>query len=465
MPARAPRTLPGQTIELDWREEESNPMNNLHEENAAACRATALENLRRRELDLAEQCFARLLAMVPDDVQALQFLADRHFMRREHERAIELLRTADLLKRNDPGILSQLGSVQLGAGDCGSAAASLKKALERVPGMFVARLQLGIALEQLGQPHEALVAYFMAVRTAQMQGRWLNDGTTAPGLRDLVKYAMNYVNTGRHRLFSRVLEPLRERYGSSELVRVEHSLAIYFGEQPANIPDPRQKPKFLYFPDIPSQPFYPRTRFPWLDSLEAATDTVRDELRAVLSKGQELEAFLGVQSAEEASEMLRSSSDQAAAWDAYFFYRHGQRYEDHCASCPQTTALLDALPLVRIRDHAPETLFSVLRPGTHILPHRGVTNTRLVTHLPLIVPPDCAIRVGGESHAWQEGRCVTFDDTFEHEAWNNSAETRVVLIMDSWNPDLSEAECAAVTDLVEAIGDFNDSCELPAEQA
>jgi aspartate beta-hydroxylase len=84
-----------------------------------------------------------------------------------------------------------------------------------------------------------------------------------------------------------------------------------------------------------------------------------------------------------------------------------------------------------------------------------------VTHLPLIVPPDCAIRVGGVEHVWQEGRCVTFDDTYEHEAWNRSEQTRVVLILDSWHPDLSEVERAAVTDLVEAIGDFNQSCEIP----
>ncbi|MDQ6646330.1 MAG: aspartyl/asparaginyl beta-hydroxylase domain-containing protein, partial [Pseudomonadota bacterium] len=102
-----------------------------------------------------------------------------------------------------------------------------------------------------------------------------------------------------------------------------------------------------------------------------------------------------------------------------------------------------------------------LKPGTHILPHRGVTNTRLVTHLPLIIPPDCALQVGGEIHAWQEGKCVTFEDTFEHEDWKRSEQTRVVLILDCWNPDLTEVEQAAVTDLVEAIGDFNDSCELP----
>jgi aspartate beta-hydroxylase len=92
-----------------------------------------------------------------------------------------------------------------------------------------------------------------------------------------------------------------------------------------------------------------------------------------------------------------------------------------------------------------------------------VTNTRLVTHLPLIVPKDFALRVGGETHVWEEGRCVTFDDKFEHEAWTNSSETRVVLIVDSWNPDLSEAERAAVSDLVGELGDFNRACKLPTQ--
>ena len=99
--------------------------------------------------------------------------------------------------------------------------------------------------------------------------------------------------------------------------------------------------------------------------------------------------------------------------------------------------------------------FSLLTPGSHILPHHGVTNTRVVTHLALIVPEDCALVVAGEARAWQEGRCFSFDDTYEHEAWNRSGSLRVVLLMDAWNPYLSEAEREALTVLVGAIGDFN----------
>ncbi|HKR76331.1 MAG TPA: aspartyl/asparaginyl beta-hydroxylase domain-containing protein [Rhodanobacter sp.] len=430
---------------------------------ATDCRERARFALDRGDAALAEQSFTRLLDIEPGDLEALQFLAACHFERGEPTRAIEHLQQAHRAHPREPGLLHQLGTVRMALADYAGAAADLDKALALAPGMFVARLRLGVALEQLGQSHDALVAYFAAISAAQAQGRWLADETTAPGIRAAVRHAMRHVDAGRHALFDGMLEPLRERYGRSELRRVEQCLAIYLREQPANLPDPRQQPKFLYFPGIPSRTYYPRERFPEFEALEAGTAAIRAELRAVLEQPRDLEAFLKTDTPEQLETMLRGSGTQQAAWDAYFFYRHGQRYDAHCAACPKTTALIERMPLSRIREHGPETLFSVLRPGTHILPHRGVTNTRLVAHLPLIVPKDCALNVGGEIHAWQEGRCVIFDDTFEHEAWNRSEQTRVVLIMDCWNPDLSEAERAAVAALVAGIGDFNRSCGLPGD--
>lgn len=426
-------------------------------------REIARMQLQNGQMAAAESSYRQVLEREPDDANALMFLADRELARGDVPQAMLLLSRAERAHPDHPGVAQQLGSVQLASGDFEAAAVHLGRALALAPRMFLARLRLGIALEQLGRPDEALTAYFVAVRTAQEQGRWLSDATTAPGLREPVKYAMTYANAGRKRLFDAALEPLRDRYGRSELLRVDRALAIHLGLEPMPSIDPRQRPLFLYFPDVPSQPYYPRERFPWHETLETAAAAVREELLAVLAGEQSLESFLGVDRPEQAQSMLRGTDGREAAWDAYFFHRHGDRYEEHCAACPRTSALLDAVPLVRIRDHAPEALFSVLRPGTHILPHRGVTNTRLVTHLPLIVPTDCALRVGGQIHAWREGNCVTFDDTFEHEAWNRSQSTRVVLILDSWNPDLTEAEQAAVTDLVEAIGDFNASCELPVD--
>ena len=194
--------------------------------------------------------------------------------------------------------------------------------------------------------------------------------------------------------------------------------------------------------------------------LEDNFAAVREELFDVLSSDNGIEPFLKFHSPGEIANYL--GGEGKPNWNAFFFYRHGERYAENCARCPKTAAILDALPtLQHVRDHAPEVCFSVLTPGSHILPHRGVVNTRLVTHFPLIVPQgDLGLRVGGETHVWQEGRCVTFDDTFEHEAWNRSEETRVVMLLDVWNPHLSPAECEAVTALVETIGDFNRAAEI-----
>jgi aspartyl/asparaginyl beta-hydroxylase (cupin superfamily) len=89
----------------------------------------------------------------------------------------------------------------------------------------------------------------------------------------------------------------------------------------------------------------------------------------------------------------------------------------------------------------------VLQPRTRIPPHTGVSNTRAIVHLPLLVPPGCGFRVGGEVREWREGAAFIFDDTIEHEAWNDSDTPRTILIFDVWNPYLDSTE----RDLVRAF--------------
>jgi len=103
---------------------------------------------------------------------------------------------------------------------------------------------------------------------------------------------------------------------------------------------------------------------------------------------------------------------------------------------------------------SPTAMFSSLEARTTIPAHNGETNTRLIVHLPLIVPADCWFRVGNETREWQYGKAFVFDDTIEHEARNGSDELRVVLILDVWNPFLSGAERALVGGLVNAVRDF-----------
>jgi aspartyl/asparaginyl beta-hydroxylase (cupin superfamily) len=102
-------------------------------------------------------------------------------------------------------------------------------------------------------------------------------------------------------------------------------------------------------------------------------------------------------------------------------------------------------------------MFSVLQPRTRIPPHTGIANTRLVMHLPLIVPEACGFRVGAETRQWREGEAWVFDDTIEHEAWNDSDRPRTILICDVWNPRLDAEERETITALMSAMDRFNGS--------
>jgi aspartyl/asparaginyl beta-hydroxylase (cupin superfamily) len=122
---------------------------------------------------------------------------------------------------------------------------------------------------------------------------------------------------------------------------------------------------------------------------------------------------------------------------------------DACAKAPKTAALVESLPLCRIPGRAPAVFFSILKAGKHIPPHTGVTNVRSIVHLPLIVPEGCTFRVGGETRPWIEGQAFVFDDTIEHEAHNPTDRDRAVLILDCWNPHLSEAERSMICKIYE----------------
>jgi aspartyl/asparaginyl beta-hydroxylase (cupin superfamily) len=99
-------------------------------------------------------------------------------------------------------------------------------------------------------------------------------------------------------------------------------------------------------------------------------------------------------------------------------------------------------------------MFSILDAKTRIPAHTGVNNARLVVHLPLIVPPGCGFRVGAETREWRPGEAFVFDDTIEHEAWNDSDDARAVLIFDIWNPHLTLAERDMVCALTAGVGEF-----------
>ncbi len=195
----------------------------------------------------------------------------------------------------------------------------------------------------------------------------------------------------------------------------------------------------LHFPFLPAEEFFERRHFPWLEEIEGKTDAIRAELEALLAD-EDSGILPYVDMAPGTPTNKWSPLDRSLDWGALHLWKDGRRNEAACARAPQTAAAVKALPLVDLPGRTPTVFFSLLRPGTHLPPHSGVSNVRTIIHLPLIVPAGCIFRVGGETRPWAVGQAWAFDDTIEHEAWNRSEEVRAILIFDVWNPYLTEAE-------------------------
>ncbi len=408
----------------------------------------------------ADAAYAAILKEWPESIEAATALARFAMDRGDAMRAANMLERARTHAPDEPQLAVNLSFAYVAAGRPAAARNLLEETVARTPAFALAWLHLGQLRDGMGDALGAEKAWYHALKQAQSRGEWINEGTTPPWLMQPVMLAMKRVWTSRRQLFMASFDDLRQQYGPDELKRVERALTGYLREWEAVPADARQRPKFFYFPDIPSTPYLDPYLQPWTTKLVEAYADIRAEALQVLSEPATMQSFLTFKPGDNVGNYLAGSGPNPA-WDAFFFYRHGKRYDDNHLRCPRTSAVLESIELCRIRDQAPEICFSVLAPGSHIKPHHGVTNTRVVLHLPLIVPADCALNiVNGEPHHWKEGEPMMFDDTFQHEAWNRSSETRVILLMDAWNPHLTDVEKRAVKQLVESISDFEGESKL-----
>lgn len=164
--------------------------------------------------------------------------------------------------------------------------------------------------------------------------------------------------------------------------------------------------------------FLDTDQFPFIRDLEAAWTDVRDEC-------------LGI--ADDAFEPWVQREMYGEGWSVYGLIAFGKRIEPALGSCPRTAALLTRVPGLTTAG------FSRMAAGTHIQPHIGWVHTVYRLHMGLVVPSGCALRLGSETRSWREGECLVFDDTVEHEAWNRSAKSRDVLLLDFLRPRVTSA--------------------------
>ena len=260
----------------------------------------------------------------------------------------------------------------------------------------------------------------------------------SPEFLEILQHAKQYVGAQQRKVAESIDNALAgELAGATarDRRRMQRAADVWLGRRPIYT----NSCEGLHYPFLPADEFFDDEHFPWFGELEAATATIVAELEAILADPEAaLTPYISLPPGVPASKW--SGLDKSLDWGAFHLWKEGERFDEACARAPRTAALVESLPICRIEGRAPNVFFSILKPGSHIPPHTGVTNVRSVVHLALIVPEGCELRVGGETRTWVEGRAFAFDDTIEHEAWNRSGRDRAVLIIDAWNPYLSEHE-------------------------
>ena len=311
-----------------------------------------------------------------------------------------------------------------------------RAALEQVLGIdqtdLLALIRIAELHERLGEERSAAERWSAVLALSSR----IND--PSPEFAAILGHAKRYAGQQQRKLADAIEKALTEDLAEASVRdrrRMQRAADAWLGRRPIYT----NHCEGLHYPFLPTDEFFEAEHFAWLGELEAATATILVELQTILAdRGAELTPYISLPPGVPANKW--SGLDKSLDWGAFHLWKEGQRFDEACARAPQTAALVESLPICRIEGRAPNVFFSILRAGSHIPAHTGVTNVRSVVHLPLIVPEGCEFRVGGETRSWTQGRAFAFDDTIEHEAWNRSTDDRAILIIDVWNPYLSDHE-------------------------
>ena len=362
--------------------------------------------------------------------QALEKEADRAAAAGQFDAARSLLEQAveaDSSSANF-GLWMKLSAMRKASGDLAGALAAINSALTISQRDLPALLSRALILDDLGDP-DAGEAY------RQVLGQIRPDAAIPPELQPAVGHARKRYDEYRTTVEQYLLGNLPAGLGAAEQSRAER----FVSNRARKTQHYHQGPAEYHYPGMPEIEFHDPGLFPGLRELEQATETIRAEFDALIA-AEAAEMVPYIQYPDHVSLRQWEELNRNPRWTAIHLLQYGWRVDVNARHCPKTMAAISKLDQPQVAGASPVAMFSLLAPRTRIPAHRGVTNTRLVCHLPLIVPPGCGFRCGATTREWRVGEAFVFDDTIEHEAWNDSDELRVVLIVDLWPPALGPGD-------------------------
>jgi aspartate beta-hydroxylase len=389
----------------------------------------------------AERLWIEVAQLAPDNGRAHHRIGIHAFQRGAFQEAEAALVRAWTLLPPEPMIALMLANVRRELGQVDGEFAALDMALATDPYFYPALLARGAAFDRQGKRKLAAVTYQNVMKIAPPEPQW------PEALKGQLFNARKVAEAYSQNLMSVLTDAAGAGGGESKW---QEAISIMAKVTKPYHADCNQ----LHIPRLPAQPFYDPYQFSWAKELEAKTEVITQELKALLqSRGDAFTPYITYRAGDPVNQW--AELNHSKRWSSLSLWRGGNREEANLAACPQTALALQEVEMAEIGGLCPNAMFSALAPHTEIPPHHGETNARLVVHLPLIIPDDCHYRVGFENRQWEVGKLLIFDDTIEHTARNDSDELRVILIFDIWNPYLSLNERKMVRALTKAARDFS----------
>jgi aspartate beta-hydroxylase len=378
------------------------------------------------ELRLLDQA----LEIAPDNPIALNARGMRALADAQPLEAARYFSKAADIDPRQPTLWMNLASAARAQRDAELERSALERALELDRFHFMALLRRAELEERCGRTQEAAMNWSAVIQVGSSSVDRL------PAVDEAIRRGQAYLAEQTKELAARLDQEFgADRAGDPDLRRFNAGMDHLLGRRAIY----RNECHGVHYPFLPADEFFDKRLFPWLADVERHTDAIRTEALALLeSPGEALRPYVRMDKG--VPENKWSELDQSLDWGACFLWEYGESNPAVIDRCPATAAALRLAPTSHIPGKAPSVFFSILKPGARIPPHTGVTNVRAIIHLPLMVPPGCWFRVGGETRPWVEGEALVFDDTIEHEAHNPSDQIRIVLIFDVWNPHLTMQE-------------------------
>lgn len=327
------------------------------------------------------------------------------------------------------------------AGDRNAERAALQSILRANSRDVAALLAMGQSFADSGDERAAVSWFTTATNQAAVS-------RIAPALIPLLDRAKSYCEQAKSRFsaqFESTLSAIADDCAATPALR--HAVDLLQGRSEIYL----QQPTMFYYPGLPQRAFYERHEFDWVAGIEAQSAALREEFLALMSADEPFAPYIQRSDSRPASS---SPLLEDPSWGAAYLWQSGERTA-LAARCPTTIAALDTAPIPHIAARSPMALYSRLKPGTHIAPHHGLLNTRLICHLPLVVPDGCGLRVGHETREWRFGEMLIFDDSVEHEAWNRGSADRTILLFEIWRPEIPVEERSLLARLFEAIDEVD----------